>query len=172
MLKDEIHKAFIELAEEIERILTERIARYGANPRAHGENTLQGSNLEKSIEVIPQENGVALKIADYWEYVARGWKRTKKSSARGLYHELVLWALRKHIVLPNMTANESAVRVAEGTWYQMIVHGREIAPRPFMVYNDEGYLTEMIPELKTYMDKWVYSLFDRIMTDIDKYFNS
>ena len=170
MLKDELHKIIIELCEEVEKILSARIDKYGANPRAHGKNTLRGSSLEESIEVIPQENGLVFKIADYWEYVALGWKKTGRSPHRGLYHALVLWALKKHIRLPNMTENESAVVIAEGTWYHMIMHGREIAPRPFMVYDKEGDLEKMIPELKAYMDKWFHRLFELIISDIDKFF--
>ena len=40
-----------------------------------------------------------------------------------------------------------------------------------MVYNDEGDLTEMIPELKSYMDKWFEELIDSIFEDINNYFN-
>lgn len=170
----DVRAALQELCDEIKWILKYRIVHYGVNHRAHGENTLQGSNLEKSIEIKPIENGVSLKIADYWEYVARGWKRTHKSNQRGLYHELVLWALRKHIKIANMTENESAVRVANAVWFQMIVNRREIAARPFMVYNEEGYLDEMIPELKKehIIDKWFDKLFEAIISDLDNYFNN
>ena len=169
--RESLHKALIELCEKIESILVKRIERYGVNPRANGENTLQGSELEKSIEVIPQEDGIALHIADYWEYVARGWRRTGQSKERGLYHELVLWALRKHIILDGMTENESAVRVAEITWFNMIVNKRTIKARPFMRYDREGDLEKMIPELKAYMDKWFDNLFQAITQDLDNYFN-
>lgn len=43
--------------------------------------------------------------------------------------------------------------------------------RPFMIYNQDGDLTEMIPELQEYIDKWFDELFDAIMNDIDNYFN-
>lgn len=169
--KDNVHKTIIELCEKIESILAKRIDTYGKNPRAHGENTLKGSELEASIDVIPQEDGIALHIADYWEYVARGWRRTGQSPNRGLYHALVLWALRKHIILDGMTANESAVRVAEITWFNMIIKERPIKARPFMRYDKEGDLEKMIPELKAYMEKWFDSLFDKIMNEVDKFFN-
>lgn len=169
--REAVHKALIELCEKIESILAKRIEQYGVNPRANGENTLKGSELEKTIEVIPQEDGIALHIADYWEYVARGWRRTGQSKERGLYHELVLWALRKHIILDGMTQNESAVRIAEITWFNMIVNKRTIKARPFMRYDKEGDLEKMIPQLKAYMGKWFDDLYARIISELDKYFN-
>lgn len=169
MLKDNIHSLILELVEEVEQVLTRRIDQYGANRK--GDNTLKGSNLEKSIKVSPLENGIALEIADYWEYVSLGWKKTGKSNKRGLYHELVLWALRKHIQIEGKTQNESAVIIAEKVWTCMIVYGRPIPPRPFMVYDKEGDLEVMIPELKKYMEKWFENLFNKIMEEIDKWFN-
>ena len=44
--------------------------------------------------------------------------------------------------------------------------------RPFMVWNEEGDLTKMIPELEGYIDKWFDELFNEIMKDTDNYFNS
>jgi len=158
------------LADEVKKIVNDRIHRYGVNPRAKGQNTLEGSELQNSLEVEPTEDGLVLRIADYWWYVATGWKHTRKSPERGLYHELVLWALRKHIVIPGMTANESAVRVAEATWYHMIVHDRPIAPRPFMIPDPQGDLSKMIPELDDYYDKWADLLFNQIIEELDKYF--
>ncbi len=170
MLSNDVHQAILELCEKVEQILSKRIDQYGAN--RNGENTLKGSNLEKSIKVIPQEDGIALKIADYWEYVALGWKRTGRSNERGLYHALVLWALRKHIKFDDYTQNESAVIVAEKVWTAMILGKREIPARPFMVYDKDGHLDNMIPELKEYMDKWIDELFNTIIKDLDKYFNT
>ena len=166
-----VKEALQELADAVKRIIEGRIQFYGANPRANGENTLEGSDLQKSIEVTADEDGITLQIADYWEYIARGWKKTGNSRKRGLYHALVLWALKKHIILPGMTLNESAVRVADGTWYYMIIHKRPIAPRRFMKYNKDGDLTKMLPELKGYIDKWFENLFNAIMEETDKYFN-
>lgn len=170
MLNNAVHQAILELVEEIEKILAKRIDEYGYNVRAK-ENTLKGSDLEKSIEVRPLENGVALAIADYWEYVARGWHHSGKSGARGLYHALVLWALKKHIKLRNYTQNESAMIVAANVWEKMIIESRDIKARPFMRYDRDGDLEKMIPQLKAYMQKWFDNLFQKIMQDIDKYFN-
>lgn len=169
MLRNNIQSALIELSEEIERILSHRIDEYGYNARAK-KNTLKGSNLEKSIKVAPIENGVALQIADYWWYVAKGWKRTKNSPERGLYHNLVLWALRKHIMVEGYTQNVSAVIVAEKVWKTMIVYGRPIAAREFMIPDKNGELDVMIPELKKYMKKWFTELFEQIMKVITEFF--
>ena len=71
----DLHKALQELADKVKEIVELRIRRYGVNPRT-GSNTLQGSDLERSIDVSPTEDGIVLQIADYWEFVSRGWART------------------------------------------------------------------------------------------------
>lgn len=169
----DINEALQQLCDEVKKILHSRIQKYGVNQRT-GENTLEGSELEKSITVTPIENGIALQIADYWWYVASGWKRTHNDNKMGLYNELVLWALRKRIRLDDMTGmsqNEAAVRVAEIVWTKMIVWGRPIAARPFMIPDEEGDLTKMIPELDAYIDKWIDGLYDDLIKELDKYFN-
>ena len=40
-----------------------------------------------------------------------------------------------------------------------------------MLYDDEGDLTKMIPELEEHIDKWFDDLFNAIMEETDKYFN-
>ena len=55
--REAVHKALIELAEDVEMIVLKRIAQYGVNPKT-GTNTLQGSELEKSLKVIPEEDGL------------------------------------------------------------------------------------------------------------------
>lgn len=167
----DVKEALQELCDAVKRIIDQRIQFYGANPRADGENTLEGSDLQKSIQVKVINEGIELQIADYWEYIARGWRKTGNSPKRGLYHALVLWALKKHITIPGMTQNQSAVRVAEGTWYYMIMQKRPIAPRRFMKYNKDGDLTKMLPELKGYIDIWFDKLYDAIMVELDNYFN-
>ena len=169
-----VKEAMMELAEAVKRILNDRISKYGVNPRANGKNTLEGSELQKSIQVTATEDGIALQIADYWWYVASGWKRTHNDNKMGLYNELVLWALRKRIRLDDMTGmsqNEAAVRVAEIVWTKMIVWKRPIAARPFMIPDKKGELTNMLPELDKYIDTWFDHLYDAIMAELDNYFN-
>lgn len=167
MLRDNVHKAIMELCEEVEKILTERIAKYGINEKV-GNNTLQGSNLEKSIEVIPQEDGLSLKIADYWEFIARGWKRTGNypNTMAQFIKNVDRWVRRKNIRFGNMSQSSIVFLITRN----IINNG--LSARPFMVYDDKGDLTEMIPELKSYMDEWFKRLFELIMEDIDSYFNA
>lgn len=179
LLTMDVKEALQELAEAVKRLIAYRINKYGVNQRI-GKNTLKGSNLEASIQVTAEEDGIALQIADYWGYVSKGWKRTGNGKKNGLYHELVLWALRKRIRFDGMTGisqNEAAVMVAEIVWTKMIVWKRPIAGRPFMIYDEEGEekgeadLEIMIPELHKYIDKWFENLFNAIMEETDKYFN-
>lgn len=167
MLNDNIHQVFIELAEKVEQILTERIRKYGINPKT-GSNTLQGSNLERSIDVYPLEDGIALKIADYWEFVARGWKKTGNypNTMSAFIKNVDDWVKRKNIRFGNMSQSSIVFLITRN----IINNG--LRARQFMIYDDEGDLTKMIPELKTYLDEWFNKLFESIMTDINAYFNA
>lgn len=165
MLNDNIAMAFRELADEVKKILEDRIRKYGVNPKI-GENTLQGSNLERSIKVNPIEYGVALQIADYWEFISRGWERTGNypNTMAAFVRNIDDWVRRKNIRFPNKTQSQVVWSIITNIWN----HG--IRPRPFMVYDDEGDLTKMIPELEGYIDEWFDSLFEAIITDLNKHF--
>lgn len=162
----DIRVAFQELALAVKRLVNDRIRRYGINPKT-GTNTLIGSELEKSIDVYPEEDGITLQIADYWQYVARGWKKT--GNYPGTMNQFVRnvddWVRRKGITFGGMKQSSIVFIIIRN----IIENG--LKARPFMVYNDSGDLTEMIPELNAYMDKWFDTLFDAIMEDIDNYFN-
>lgn len=176
------------LCDEVKQIIKDRINQYGANPRAKGKNTLMGSKLETELEVNPTENGLALVIANYWYFIARGWMRTHNSQYAGTYHllikNLIRWATDKNITIGNMNKNQVAYYVA----WKMIHDERPIPPREFLVpdleneseknykLNDpigNGRLMVMIPELEEAIDKWADNIWKQITEELDKkYFNS
>lgn len=162
----DLSTAFKELADKVKEIVELRIRRYGVNTRT-GTNTLQGSDLEKSIEISPTEDGIVLQIADYWEYVSRGWERTGNypNTFSKFVENLTKWVRKKNIHFGTLSQNQIVWIILRKIW----THG--IKARPFMVYSDEGDLEEMIPELKSYMDKWFDELFELIISDLDKYFD-
>lgn len=162
----DVKTAFQELALAVKRLLNDRINRYGINPKT-GTNTLQGSELEKSIKVNVVEDGIALQIADYWEFVSRGWKRTGRypGTMSDFVNNVDNWVKRKGIKFGDMSQASMVFIIIRN----IIENG--IKARPFMVYDDDGDLTKMIPELNDYIDKWFDTLFDGIMEDIDNYFN-
>ena len=79
MLNENVRAAFEELAEEVKRIVNERISRYGINPKT-GTNTLEGSNLQKSLQIDTMENSIELQIDEYWKFISSGWQRTRNKS--------------------------------------------------------------------------------------------
>ena len=161
-----VKEALQELAEAVKRLIAYRINKYGVNNRI-GKNTLKGSNLEASIQVTAEEDGIALQIADYWEFIARGWKRTGNypGTMRLFVKNINDWVSKNNIRIGNLTQSQIVWIIIKNIWE------RGIAPRPFMVYDDEGDLTKMIPELDEYIDKWFEDLFNAIMEETDKYFN-
>lgn len=161
----DIKDALMELAEAVKRLVNDRISRYGINSKT-GSNTLEGSNLQQSLQVTPTDDGIVLQIADYWEFVARGWKRT--GNYPGTFNAFVKnindWVRRKGIRFGNLTQSQIVWVIIKNIWEN------GLRPRPFMVYDDEGDLTKMIPELNEYIDKWFDELFDAIMNNIDNFF--
>lgn len=154
------------LAQFVKDTVLLRVEKYGANRK--GINTLTNSDLIKNMKVTYDENSVELIIADYWTYVSTGWKFNNFESKKvGLWGALVKWALKKLT-----TDNTEAWEIANKLYTLMIRKARPIPPRPFMVYDNDGDLVKMIPELKTYMDEWFDELIDNIMYDIDNFFKN
>lgn len=163
----DVKTALKELADEIKIILEKRITQYGVNPKT-GTNTLHGSELEKSLEVFPTDNGIALQVASYWEFLASGWKRTGNyPGTMGQFIKNISdWITRKGIDIPHgMTHNQFVWAIITN------IMNNGLKERPFMVYDEDGDLTKMIPELNGIIDKWFDKLFDYIMSDIEKYFS-
>lgn len=174
----DVKDALIELAEVVKRILENRIMEYGVNTKVP-KNTLVDSDMKKDMKATTTEDGIALYIADYWEYIAKGRKnmpeklnkegkwapgKGKHGKTSKLVEALTNWVDKKHISIGGYTGNK-AVWIA----YRSIVE-KGIKGRPFMIYDKEGDLTEMIPELNDYIDKWFDELFDAIMYNIDNFF--
>jgi len=163
----DLQKAFKELAEEVKQILKYRIVHYGVNPKT-GTNTLQGSELEASIVVKPTADGISLQIADYWEFVALGWRRTHRFE--GTMNQFVRniddWVRRKGISVPNMTQSQLVFVIIRN------IMNYGLRERPFMIYDEEGDLSKMIPELENIMDDWFENLWIELTKDLDNYFNA
>lgn len=174
----DVKDALIELAEVVKRILENRIMEYGVNTKVP-KNTLVDSDMKKGMKVTTTEDGIALYIADYWEYIAKGRKnmpeklnkegkwvpgKGKHGSTSKLVQGLIEWVDKKNISIGGYTGNK-AVWIA----YRSIVE-KGIKARSFMIYDKEGDLTKMIPELNGYIDKWFDELFDAIMNKIDNFF--
>lgn len=162
----DVRTALMELAEAVKRIINDRINKYGVNDRI-GKNTLQNSSLQASINVTANEDGITLQIADYWEFIARGWKRTGNypGTMRLFVKNINDWVSKNGIRIGDLKQSQIVWIIIKNIWE------RGISPRPFMVYDDEGDLTKMLPELDAYIDKWFDDLFNAIMEETNKYFN-
>lgn len=163
-----VQEALKQLAEDVKSLVFSRIEKYGTNPKT-GTNTLSDSNLAHSIEVTTTEGGIVFSIADYWEFISRGWKRT--GNYPGTFSKFIEnindWIRRKGInTPPGMTQNQLAWAIVKTIW------DKGLAARPFMVWDEDGDLTKMLPELEGIIDKWFDELFDAITNELDKYFNN
>ena len=161
----DVREALMELAVAVKKIINDRIQRFGVNEKT-GKNTLEGSDLQKSIQVTAEDDGITLQIADYWEYVALGWKRTHRfqGTFSRFIQNLLIWIRKNNIHQPGIKDTNLAYAIA------LSIMENGIKARPFMIWNEEGDLTKMLPELDAYMDKWFDHLFEGIMEEIDKHF--
>lgn len=161
-----VEAALRQLALDVKKIINERISRYGINPRT-SQNTLENSNLQRTLGVYPTENGIEVQIADYWEYIALGWRRTHRfEGTMSLFiRNIDDWVRRKNIRFGNMTQSQIVYAIINN------IMKNGIKARPFMVYDKEGDLEKMIPELNEKIDEWFDTLFEAIIKDLEKYFN-
>lgn len=167
----DLREALKQLADQVkEEIIRRMHSNIGYNPRAR-KNTLAGSKLEESIKIEPTgENAIVFEIADYYEYVVSGWRRT--GNFPGTIHLFIKnigdWVMEKNIRIGNLSKNQII-------WYlykRMIIEGRQIAPRPFI---ESGYLnnedpSKILPFLNDFFDKWADEVFIKITEDIEKHF--
>lgn len=168
----DLHSALKELADQIkEEIIRRMHSPVGVNPRT-GRNTLIGSDLERSVEVSPSgEESIVFEIADYYEYIVSGWRRTGNfpNTAHLFIRNVTDWVRRKGIRLGDMTENQIV-------WYlykRMLIEGRTIAPRPFINsgYNNDEDPSKILPFLDDFFGRWADRVFELITADTDKYFN-
>lgn len=155
------------LADMVKEEVLRRIQQYGMNKRA-GKNTLVGSDLEESINVrLTGEDAFVFQIADYFEYVVRGWSRTGRypGTMRLFVENLTKWVRKKGITFAGRTENQVVWAILKSIWM------RGIEPRPFLNWDDSEDPALIIPFLDDYFDKWSDLLYNQIIEELDKYFN-
>lgn len=160
-------KAIEELARMVKEEVFRRINEYGVNRRT-GTNTLKGSELEKSIEVRVVDNAFVLQIADYFEYVVKGWSRTGRfpGTMGAFIKNLTDWVRKKGIRFDGRTENQVVWAILKS------IMNRGIEPRPFLHWDDSQDPALIIPFLDDYFDKWSDLVWNQITEELDKYFNS
>ena len=167
----DIREALQELARMVKNEIILRLhSSVGINPRT-GTNTLIGSELERSIDVmVVDDSSIEFQIADYYEYVVRGWKRTGRypGTAHLFISNILDWIRRKNIRIGNLSQNQ----IAWILYRKMLIEGRDIAPRPFINYDDGDDVSKILPFLDDFFSKWADSVFEMIMEEIDKFFNN
>lgn len=163
-----IRDALTELANDIKREILRRMASdVGINKKV-GKNTLVGSSLYYSVDVYPvTDNAIVFQIADYYEFVVRGWAHTGRyaGTMQQFLYNLLQWVRRKHISFGDYTENQIVYLV-----YRKINEDL-IAPRPFINYSPTDDVAEILPFLDDYFSEWADNLFDKITAELDKYFN-
>lgn len=158
--------ALNQLAQDIKKEIIDRMRRYGMNRRAV-KNTLIGSDLEKSVEVkVVSDEALVFYIADYYEYVVRGWSRTGRypGTMRLFVENITQWVRKKGIRFGNKTENQVVWAIIKSIWM------RGIEARPFLHWDDSEDPAIIIPFLDDYFDKWSDLVWNQIIEELDKYF--
>ena len=159
--------AIKQLAHMVKEEVLRRIDQYGLNRRA-GRNTLKGSDLERSIDVrITDDNAFVFQIADYFEYVVRGWKRTGNypGTMRLFVENLTKWVRKNGITIQGRSENQVVWAILKSIWM------RGIEARPFLHWDDSQDPALIIPFLDDYFDEWSDLVWNQINEELDKYFN-
>lgn len=167
-LQYKLIKALAQLAEDIKKEIIARMQKYGYNSRA-GRNTLIGSDLEKSMDVkVVSDSQLVFEIADYYEFIVRGWKRTGNypGTMSKFIKSLTEWVRKNGIQSPNRTENQVVWAILKS------IFKRGIEPRPFIGWDENEDLSVILPFLDDYFDKWADEVFNQITEELDKYFNS
>ncbi|MGF2525973.1 hypothetical protein ACQUW0_27000, partial [Ralstonia pseudosolanacearum] len=74
------------------------------------------------------------------------------------------WVRRKGIHFSRMTQAQMVFLITRN----IMLNG--LKARPFLVYDDDGDPSKMIPELDAMVDKWFDGVFQLIVKDLDNYF--
>lgn len=160
-------KALAQLGEDIKKEVLNRINKYGYNARA-GRNTLVGSNLEKTMDVkVVSDNELVFQIADYYEFIVRGWKRTGNypGTMRLFVDNITQWVRKNGLQSEGKTENQIVWAVIKSIFM------RGIEPRPFIGWDENEDLSVILPFLDDYFDKWADEVFNQITDELDKYFS-
>lgn len=162
ILKESLSELANDIKEEVLRRLRSNI---GINPRT-GTNTLVGSDLEASIDVKVQGDGLVFQIASHWEYVVLGWRHTGNFSGtkQQFLKNLLEWCRRKGVIFPNHTENETVYLIYRS------INERLIAPRPFINYDPSGDPSLILPFLNDYFDKFADDIFNKVVAELDESF--
>ena len=167
-----VKEALQELADMVKEEIIRRLhSSIGINPRT-GRNTLIGSNLESSISVLPEgENAIVFSIADYYEYIVSGFRRTGNfpNTWEEFKFNLDRWVTRKNVRIGNLTQSQ----IVWLLYNKMMFEGRQIAPRPFINsgYNNDEDPSKVLDFLDDFFSRWADKVFQLIMEDVDRYFN-
>ena len=152
-----------ELAKAIKTEIQDRMRKY----------KLQNSDLYKTMDVrVVNDTTLSIELADYFINVIRGrkpkvreWIPDRKHDNKGskLFEAVLKWVHEKNIRIGGGDENRAAWIV-----YRSIME-KGVKPRPFL--NDSEDIDEMMPFLDDYLSIWADELFDKIMYDINRFFN-
>lgn len=166
MTKEELKRILDELAEKIKNEIRKRMEDKGYNERAR-KNTLVGSKLYDSVKVKSDASGeLAFEIADYWEYVALGWKRSGRfpNTMKQFIENIKNWIVEKGIHFEGVTQNAMIYLIIR----KIMTLG--IKPRPFITYDPNEDPSKILPFLDKFFDDWADMAFDEITKELDEYF--
>lgn len=165
----DIKEALQELAQMIKvEVLARMTSSVGVNPRT-GTNTLEGSDLYKSVDVKPvSDNEIVFQIAAHYRFVVLGWKRTGNfGGGLGAFLKgLLQWMRKKGVHSPKHTDNQLAWAILKSIW------NRNIQARPFINYDEGGDVSKILPFLDEFFEKWADNVFDDMCHELDEYFDA
>lgn len=163
----DVKTALNELADMIKAEIMNRVWEEGVNPKT-GTNTLISSDLIKNMRVeAVSDNEIVFQIADYYQFVALGWRRTGRwgGGLSSFLNAIIRWMTKKNVHSYEISDNQLAWAIAKS-----IMNGGIMA-RPFIKYDPNDDPSVVLPFLDDYFNKWADDIFEKITEQLDKYFN-
>jgi hypothetical protein len=162
----DVKTALKELADMIKAEIMNRVWEEGVNPKT-GTNTLISSDLIKNMRVeAVSENEIVFQIADYYQFVVLGWRRTGRwgGGLAAFVNAIIKWMSKKNVHSTKLTDNQLAWAIVKK------IFDGGIMARPFIKYDPNEDPSVILPFLDDYFDKWADEVFDKITEELDKYF--
>jgi len=160
----DIRRALQQLAADVYNEVIARLrSPIGVN-KSVGRNTLEGSDLERSIEVYVNDDSSSLTfvIADYFSFVTGGRHHGLTPRGQNVYGAIQRWVRKNNVRLGNMTENQVIWAVLNK------LKTRDIEGRPFIGYDYDQSKSadEILPFLDAMISEWFDTFYEELLNEI------
>ena len=173
--QSKIREALDELAKDVKDLILARMSGNVGINRKTGTNTLVGSDLMASVDVVRDgDESLSFSIAEHFEYVVLGWQRTGNfpGTWAGFIRNLEKWIRRKNIPLRGRSVNSTAWAIAKTIMKDAELYGYGIDPRPFIKSGSQNNEdpSKILDFLNSFVEVTMDDIFNILTEPTDQFF--